>query len=167
MAAISKTPSGNYRGVFTSQPLDSVVDAVNNMQGNGTPSAGTFSSLTTSGPNTLGGNNKITGGTSVIIPSVIAAAGSTQLGATLIPSRKVVVTATASTEGVLLPVWATGLEVDVLNVGTTHKFKVWPNVNAKVSTGTSNSADATLLAAMKNTTYKAVLTNTWIAERSA
>ena len=154
MAAISKTPSGNYRGVFTSQPLDTVVDTVNNMTGNGTPQAGTFNGLTLTG-------------ISVVIPTVIAAAGASQGTATLITSRKVSVTASASTEGIKLPVWATGLEVDVLNVGTSHKFKVYPNVNAKVSSGTSNTADATLLAVMKNTIYKAVLTNTWIADRSA
>lgn len=155
MAALSKTPSGSYRGVFTSQPIDTLVDSYNATTGNG----GT--------PGPLYGINTNFGGTSVVVPTVIAAAGATQGSATLITARKVAVTASASTEGIKLPVWATGLEVDVLNVGTTHKFKVYPNVNAKVSSGASNAADATLLAAFKNTTYKAVLTNTWIADRSA
>ena len=49
MAKISKTPSGSYRGVFTSQPLDSVVDAVNNIQGNGTAGPLAATTLTATG----------------------------------------------------------------------------------------------------------------------
>lgn len=46
MAAISKTPTGSYRGVFTSQPIDSLVDAVNNLQGNGTAGPVAASAIT-------------------------------------------------------------------------------------------------------------------------
>ena len=119
-----------------------------------------FTNLTVTGSETLAGTLSIS-------HTTLAAAGATQGNATLITSRKVNVTASVSTEGVKLPVWATGLEVDVINVGTARKFKVWPNVNAKVSTGASNAADATLLPAMKDVVYKAVLTNTWMAFRSA
>lgn len=166
MTAIVKGLPG-YR-LIDGSIVNQLIDQANNATGNGTPGPMTASSFTATGPNSLSGATTYgSGSTKAFIASVIAAAGATQGTATLIPSGKVVVTASASTEGIKLPVWATGLEVDVLNVGTAHKFKVYPNVNAKVSTGASNAADATLLAVMKNTVYKAVLTNTWIADRSA
>lgn len=155
MAAISKTPSGSYRGVFTSQPMDAVVDAVNNLQGNGT-----------AGP--LAGSNTVLSGTLKVTPTAIVSAGATQLGATLITTLKAVVTtATASSKGVRLPVWATGLEVKVINVGPTFGTKVYPSTGAKVGTAATNAADATVLAVNKTTIYQAVNTNLWAALRGA
>ncbi len=80
MAAISKTPSGSYRGVYTSQPTDSLVDAVNNMTGNGTPQAGTFTTASlkgaTSGTTTLGAS-AVAGTTTQTLPAVTGVVAST------------------------------------------------------------------------------------------
>jgi hypothetical protein len=60
MAAISKTPSGSYRGVFTSQPIDSLVDVANNMTGNGTPQAITASAISGLIPDPVGATLTVT-----------------------------------------------------------------------------------------------------------
>lgn len=98
----------------------------------------------------------------------IASAGSTQLGATPITTRKVVVTtATASSKGVLLPVAATGLEVKVVNIGPTFGVKVYPNSHNFINAGASNAADTTALAALKTTTYLARDGVHWTTMRGA
>lgn len=155
MAAISKTPSGHYRGVFTSQPLDSVVDAVNNMTGNGTPQPITASTLSV-------------GSYFAIAGTAIVSAGATQGNATqIVGSKAIVTTATASSKGVKLPVWATGREVIVINAGPTFGTKVWPATGAKIDAVATNGADGTALAANKITVYMAVGTNQWITQRGA
>lgn len=60
MAAISKTPSGSYRGVFTSQPIDSLVDAINNMTGHGTPQSITPSAIVGPAPTAVGATSTVT-----------------------------------------------------------------------------------------------------------
>ena len=161
MAAISKTPSGSYRGVFTSQPIDSVVDAVNNMQGNGTAGPVTASTLSATTSQTFGGTLKIT-------PQIVTAAGLTQGNATAITSQLAIVTlaATASLHGVKLPSASTGLEVMVGN-SATHSCKVWPSTGDKIGAASSNSADSTLLAPNKANRYVAVNTTLWIVQRGS
>lgn len=97
-------------------------------------------------------------------PQVLAAAGSTQLGAGAITSSRVRVTVTASTQGVLLPVAATGLEVHVRVPGTVG-VKVWPNANAKIDALSTNAAQA--LVAGKGTIYEAYDTTHWITIKGA
>jgi hypothetical protein len=80
MAAISKTPSGSYRGVFTSQPMDAVVDAVNNLQGNGTAGPVAASSITGLKPTAAA--------------AATAAITSAQAGTTIVLGRAAGVTAT-------------------------------------------------------------------------
>lgn len=100
--------------------------------------------------------------------SSIVPAGSTQLGATLITTRKVVVTtATVSTKGVLLPVAVTGMEVVVINIGATFPLKVYPNSHAFINGGSSNAADTTSLASFKTTVYQARDTTHWVTLRGA
>lgn len=125
------------------------------------------SSLAVTGPTSLNGAVAVSGGSTLTVaPTTLAALGATQGNAALVTSRKVVISASVSTEGVKLPVWATGLEVDLINGGAIPP-KVWPNTNAKIAANASNAADATKLAAFKNTIYKAVGTNLWIPFRGA
>lgn len=119
-----------------------------------------FASLTVTGSETLSGTLSVN-------HTTIAAAGATQGNATLVTSRKVFVTASASTEGIKLPVWATGLEVDITNTGAAHATKVWPNTGAKITTNATNAADSVLLAAFKDTVYKALTAGIWGVFRSA
>jgi hypothetical protein len=98
----------------------------------------------------------------------VAAAGASQLAATPITTRKVLVTtATASSKGVLLPSAATGLEVEIRNSGPTFGVKVYPFTHDKINAGSSNAADTTVLAVLKTTIYKAVDTVTWVSFRGA
>ena len=102
------------------------------------------------------------------IAPVIAAAGSTQLGATPITTLfAVVTTATASSKGVLLPVASTGLEVEVYNQGPTFGVKVYPNSHGIINAGSSNAADTTVLAKLKATVYHALDKVNWVTLRGA
>lgn len=158
MAAISKTPSGSYRGVATSQPIDSVVDAVNNLQGNGTAGPVTASSLTATGPVSLAG-------LLTIVPLLLASAGATQGDATAITSQKALITvaATASTKGVRLPVATTGLEVEIGNAGA-FGVKVYPATNGKIGAAATNAADSTVVAVNRANRYLAINTTLWVAQ---
>lgn len=102
------------------------------------------------------------------LPMAIVSAGATQLGATPVTSRTVVVTtATASSKGVLLPAAATGIEVTIINKGPTFGTKVYPNSHAFINAGASNVADATVLAALKTTIYLALDATHWITIRGS
>lgn len=100
----------------------------------------------------------------IVVPQVVAAAGATQGGATLITKQKVRVTVTASTEGVKLPVAATGMVVKVMVPGTIGT-KVYPNTNAKLDASATNVA--VVLAAGKTNIYEATSTTQWITMKSA
>ena len=157
MAALSKTPTGSYKGVMTSQPIDTLVDFYNNSTGNGTAGPITASSLTASGPTSLAGILTMT-------PQLITAAGATQGTATAITSSLAIITVatSVSTHGVKLPVAATGKMVWVVNAATTFGVKPYPAAGGKIGAAATNVADTTLainkanLYIAKNTTYWAV-----------
>lgn len=144
------------------QQFNNVVDQVNNLGGNGTPSALTASGATLTGATTLSG-------TLTVVPQLILAAGATQGSATAITSLKAIITATAtsSAKGVRLPTASTGLEVIVGNAGTTFACKVYPATNGKIGAASTNSADSTTLAINKVNRYVAVNTTKWIVQRGA
>lgn len=101
-----------------------------------------------------------------ITPQLIAAAGASQGNATAITSKNViVVTVTASTEGIKLPVAVTGIEVTVAN-GAAHGVKIYPNTNGKIGAASTNAAD-TVLAINKENKYKAVNTTFWVVLRGS
>jgi len=154
MAALSKTPSGNYKGVFTSQPIDTLVDAYNNMSGNGTPAPAFVSNLTLSG-------------TATLVPQIITAAGSTQGSAVPITKTLAIVTVatTVSTKGVQLPAASTGLQVIVGNAAT-FGVKVYPATGGKIGAASTNVADTTL-AINKANQYIAVNKTFWVVQRGA
>ncbi len=155
MAAISKTPSGSYRGVFTSQPIDSVVDAVNNLTGNGTAQPTTASNLTF--------NGLVTG-----TPQILTTAGVSQATATAITKSVAIITVntSVSTRGVRLPAATTGKMVWVANAATTFGAKVWPGTNGKIGAAATNIAD-TVLAKNKANLYIAQNTTFWVVQRGA
>jgi hypothetical protein len=91
---------------------------------------------------------------------VVAAAGATQGGATALPllAQNVMVTVTASTEGVILPAPTTG-KVRRIFVPGTVGVKVYPPAHCFLDTGASNVA--IVLAAGKGNIYIATDTTHW------
>lgn len=98
------------------------------------------------------------------LPQVLAAAGATQGGAGVITSGNVIVTVTASTQGVKLPVAATGLNVRVFCPGTVG-VKLYPNTNARLDTTATNTA--VVIAAGKVNVYFARDATRWLTEKGA
>lgn len=132
-------------GAFTATSVDAPVGSV-------TPAAGTFTNLASTG--TQKGS-----------VAVIAAAGATQGSATLIGAvLNVIVTATASTEGVKLPVATTGREVRIFSSGTVGAL-VYPNTNGKIESSSTNTA--VLIAAGKGNLYVAKNTTQWFVVKGA
>lgn len=123
---------------------------------------GTQPSLTVSGAATLAAINGVN--TETYIPQVLAAAGATQGTAGVITKSRVIVTVTASTEGVKLPVAATGLEVHVRVPGTVG-VKVYPAANGKIDTAATNIAQA--LVAGKGSIFLARDTTRWVTIKGA
>lgn len=113
-------------------------------------------------------NNPTIAGTLSITPQFLAAAGTTQLGATAITTTKAIVNvnATASTRGVRLPVAVTGLEVEIAN-SATFGVKVYPATNGKIAAVATNGADVTVLAINKVNRYVAVSATKWVVFRGA
>ncbi len=104
----------------------------------------------------------VTGGVSgafTSVPATVAAAGSTQGGATLIGNFMFVrITVTASTEGVRLPTAATGRVIFAYVPGTVGA-KIYPFSGDKIDSSSTNSAIA--LAAGKGSLYVAQNTSQW------
>lgn len=107
---------------------------------------------------------KNTGGLTTNVPQVLAAFGATQGTAGVIAASRVIVTVTASTEGVKLPVATTGMEVRV-HVPGTIGVKVYPNTNGKLDASSTNTA--VVLAAGKATIYFARDTTRWVTMKGA
>jgi hypothetical protein len=95
---------------------------------------------------------------------IVAAAGASQGTATLLASMANIVTVTASTEGVKLPLAATGLMRRVFVPGTVG-VKVYPNTGDKISTAATNAA--VLLVADKANIYLAKDDKTWAVQKGA
>jgi hypothetical protein len=91
---------------------------------------------------------------------IVAAAGATQGGATAIPStiQRVMVTVTASTEGIILPTAATGRVRRVFVPGTVG-VKIYPPLGASIDTGSANAPIT--LAAGKGIEFTASDTTHW------
>lgn len=91
---------------------------------------------------------------------VVAAAGATQGGATALPTtaQNVQVTVTASTEGVILPVAATG-KIRRIFVPGTVGVKVYPPVGGTIDASSANTA--VVLAAGKGNIYIATSATAW------
>ena len=131
-------------GSATYRTLDST-----NWYGSGGPSA--FSGLTVNGYTTY-------------YPQVLAAAGATQGAAGAISNSVVIVTVTASTEGVRLPAAATGLEIRVHVPGTVGA-KVYPASGAKINALSTNTS--LLIAAGKADIFFARDTTRWVTMNGA
>lgn len=95
---------------------------------------------------------------------ILAAAGATQGNAGVITRSVVIVTVTASTQGVKLPTAATGKQVRVHCPGTVG-VKVYPNTNDKISTASTNVAVA--LVADKANLYIAKDADVWTVQKGA
>lgn len=93
----------------------------------------------------------------------VVAAGTTQLGATLITAFKnlITVATTASTHGVRLPIAVTGMEILIGN-GATFGAKVWPYLGAQIGAAATNAVGP-VLAINKATRFLAVSSTKWIA----
>lgn len=95
--------------------------------------------------------------------TAVVAAGTTQLGATLITAFKnlITVATTASTHGVRLPTPATGMEI-LLGNGATFGTKVWPNTGSQIGANATNAVGP-VLAINKVTRFLAVSSTKWIS----
>lgn len=89
---------------------------------------------------------------------ILAAAGSTQLGASLISKAITMVSVTASTEGVRLPAAATGLKYLVM-APTAKGVKVYPATGDNIGATGTNSAVALVL--NKSSLFIAENTSHW------
>jgi hypothetical protein len=153
MSAISQFASG-FR-LFTGESLNSLVNVINNMTGFGTPQPITATTITTSGA-------------SLSAPTTVAAAGATQGNATAIPvtANNIVVTVTASTEGVKLPSVSVGARYTILP-STTVGCKVYAGV-AGQSIGTGTTATTAVSVALnKATQFIGVSATKWRVLASA
>ena len=92
--------------------------------------------------------------------ALVAAAGSTQGGATAIPdtAERVYVTVTASSQGIKLPTAATGKNVTVFAM-SGKGVKVYPYSGDRIQGAATNVAVALVL--NKSTMFQAVDTNNW------
>lgn len=141
------------------------------VQADGFIGAGTGPALFPNGATITGGTTTggtISGGTftgvSINKPQILAAVGATQGGAGVITSSMVIVTVTASTEGVKLPTATTGKTIQVMVPGTIG-VKVYPFAGDRISTAATNAAVA--LVADKANIYVAKDTVTWAVMKGA
>lgn len=110
-----------------------------------------------------GAGFRFTGGLTPEV-QILAAAGATQGNAAAITKDVVIVTVTASTQGVKLPTAVTNRQIRVHCPGTVG-VKVYPNTNDKISTASTNVAVA--LVADKANIYIAKDATTWAVMKGA
>lgn len=94
----------------------------------------------------------------VVEQQTLAAAGASQGNAALITGKRVIVTVTASTQGVKLPVGFAGREIEVYAAGTVG-VKVYPGSGAKIGATSTNGSRT--LAADKAAKYVAISATQW------
>ncbi len=133
--ALAGTTPAVYTGTF------------NGVVGGTTPAAATVTDFTTNGVVTE-------------TAQTLAAAGATQGTATLITKSVVIVTVTASTEGVKLPASPTGKRVAVL-ADPAVGVKVYPNAGCQIEGIATNTAQALVKA--KANIYYGVSATKWRA----
>lgn len=117
---------------------------------------------TTAAPGSF--TNASQNGSDTHIPQILVAAGATQGTAGVITKSRVIVTVTASTQGVKLPTAVTGLEVAVRVPGTVG-VKVYPFAGDKIDAASTNSAQA--LVAGKGNIFLARDAVTWVTIKGA
>lgn len=122
---------------------------------------------TITGTQTVANNVQSAGGLNTQLPQLVTAAGSTQLGAAAITGSLAIinVSTTASTHGVRLPTGATGLIIEVGNLGTFGVF-VYPATNGKIGAAATNIHD-TVLPINKANRYVALNKTLWVVNRGA
>ncbi len=151
--------------------LNTIVDAVNDITGNGTPQAGEFAALTVTSVTASGAvsgadgafSDDVTVGDALTVTGfmangvqVAAAAGSnSQANATAITKSVVVI----STRAVRLPAAATGRVVEVHNAGATQ-VKIYPSTGDAIGTAATNAV-GTAIGKTKGNIYRAQNASTW------
>jgi len=123
MAALSKTPTGNYKGVYTSQPVDTLVDFYNAATGNG----GTAVALTAA---------------SLMMPvNLVAATGSVLATAAQLSYGVTLVSASDATKCVKLPAApATQGFVILFNSVANQPLIIFPDAAATINGIASHGA---------------------------
>ena len=140
---VAGTLTGSWTGTF------------NGVVGGVTAAAGTFTTLIAT---TIQATTFVQNGIGTYTAQTAAAAGATQGTATQITNSAVIVTVTASTQGVKLPVAAAGKRVLIFGAQTVG-VKVYPASGNLISGAATNAA--VLLAAGKGNIYQAVDGTTW------
>lgn len=138
--------------LFAGEKLNEIIAATNTLTANGanggaTAGVGSFTNLTTNG-------------VAIETAQTLAAAGATQGNATLITKSVVIVTVSASTEGVKLPPSPLGKRVTVL-ADPVVGVKVYPNTNCQIEAVATNVAQALVKA--KANIYWGVSATKWRA----
>lgn len=148
--------------------LNTLVAAINNLTGSGTPAAvtgttGAFSGAVTGG--SVSAPVLSTTGTETATPQILTAAGATQGAATAIAKSLAIITVcTASARGVKLPAAVTGLMVRVISL-CTQGTKVYPSTGDRVGLAATNVA--VVLAGLKGNIYAAKDATTWAVLKGA
>lgn len=158
--------------LLTGEKINELIGIINNLTGNGTAGPVSASTVTATTVNATSVNatsasttNQTQGqGTLTELPSITAAAGSTQAGAAALTKYLNIITCTASSQGVKLPTAATGVQVRVM-IGGTKGVKVYPFSGDRISTAATNVAVA--LAADKANLYVAQNASLWLVQKGA
>ena len=161
MAAIPQFPIQGPSAIFGSH-LNKLVTALNNITGNGSAQAVTGTTGIFTGLLTASGGQKTSGSKTVGITTVAAAGTSVGTATAIVGTASVVlVTTTASSEGVKLPTPATGLRID-LYAPTAHGVKVYARASGQsIGTATTNTT-AYAVAANKGTFFLAISATKWM-----
>lgn len=138
------TTNGAYKGTF------------NGTVGATTPSTGAFTNVTENGLHKA-------------IPQIAVAAGSnSQANATLVTKSEVVITTvSATTRAIKLPVWATGLRIEVFNRATANAAKVYPSTGARIGLAATNALGSAKVAAGSGNIYLASSASRWVVMKGA
>lgn len=165
-----------YRLVDGTQ-LNTIVDAVNDITGNGTPQAGEFAALTVTSVTasaavtaadgvfsddvTVGDALSVTGFVTEGVQAAAAAGSNSQANATPITKSVVVcTTVSATTRAFRLPAAATGLKVEIHNAGATQ-VKVYPATGDRVAAAATNAVAASAIAVGNGSIFRAQNASTW------
>lgn len=157
--------------------LNQLSDAIDNIQGEGTPADGSFAALTVTSVTasaavtaadgvfsddvTVGDALTVTGLVTERVQVAAAAGSNSQANATAITKSVVVITTvSATTRAVRLPTAATGLKVEIHNAGATQ-VKVYPATGDRVAAASTNAVAASAIAVGNGSIFRAQNASTW------
>lgn len=163
MAAIPTQLSG-FR-LFTGEVMNQIINAVNNLTGNGTPQAvtgttGTFSGAVTAASTSVSGNATVAGYNLRSVGAGLTAAGTNRATGLQLAKEINYIGTAASGTGVVLPSGVVGMRIAVFN-GGANAIKVYALASETID-GTAGSTGVTLTNALR-CEYFFTAANTWVS----